>query len=347
MNVNETIGMVKPLNYRNKAQYPIGMGKEGPVAGFFARRSHEIIDAPVCGIQHPLSDKAKDIVIGFAKALNIPVYDESTGAGLIRHVVTKTAFGTGEIMVIIVATKPEIPKINKLIYRLKRDIPGLASIILNINPKRGNVVLGDKNITLYGKDTIEDILGGLTFEISPLSFYQVNSVQTEVLYKKAIEYAGLSGNETVYDLYCGIGTITLFAASKARLVIGVEVVPEAIEAANRNALKNNITNTEFYTGDVEEVFPKLFAEGKKADVVFIDPPRKGCEETLLKTLVDMSPDRIVYVSCNPSTLARDLKYLCGKDAGYEVKEVQPVDMFPWTEHVECIIMMTNSGLEGK
>ena len=347
VNVNETIGMVKPLNYRNKAQYPIGMGKEGPVAGFFARRSHEIIDAPVCGIQHPLSDKAKDIVIGFAKALNIPVYDESTGAGLIRHVVTKTAFGTGEIMVIIVATKPEIPKINKLIYRLKRDIPGLASIILNINPKRGNVVLGDKNITLYGKDTIEDILGGLTFEISPLSFYQVNSVQTEVLYKKAIEYAGLSGNETVYDLYCGIGTITLFAASKARLVIGVEVVPEAIEAANRNALKNNITNTEFYTGDVEEVFPKLFAEGKKADVVFIDPPRKGCEETLLKTLVDMSPDRIVYVSCNPSTLARDLKYLCGKDAGYEVKEVQPVDMFPWTEHVECIIMMTNSGLEGK
>ena len=338
--VNEALGMESPLNYRNKAQYPIGMGKEGPVAGFFARRSHEIIDAPVCGIQHPLSDKAKDIVIGFAKALNIPVYDESTGAGLIRHVVTKTAFGTGEIMVIIVATKPEIPKINKLIYRLKRDIPGLASIILNTNPKRGNVVLGDKNITLYGKDTIEDILGGLIFEISPLSFYQVNSVQTEVLYKKAIEYAGLSGNETVYDLYCGIGTITLFAASKARLVIGVEVVPEAIEAANRNALKNNITNTEFYTGDVEEVFPKLFAEGKKADVVFIDPPRKGCEETLLKTLVDMSPDRIVYVSCNPSTLARDLKYLCGKDAGYEVKEVQPVDMFPWTGHVETVVLMS-------
>ena len=338
--VNEALGMESPLNYRNKAQYPIGMGKEGPVAGFFARRSHEIIDAPVCGIQHPLSDKAKDIVIGFAKALNIPVYDESTGAGLIRHVVTKTAFGTGEIMVIIVAIKPEIPKINKLIYRLKRDIPGLASIILNINPKRGNVVLGDKNITLYGKDTIEDILGGLIFEISPLSFYQVNSVQTEVLYKKAIEYAGLSGNETVYDLYCGIGTITLFAASKARLVIGVEVVPEAIEAANRNALKNNITNTEFYTGDVEEVFPKLFAEGKKADVVFIDPPRKGCEETLLKTLVDMSPDRIVYVSCNPSTLARDLKYLCGKDAGYEVKEVQPVDMFPWTGHVETVVLMS-------
>ncbi len=340
--VNETIGMENPLNYRNKAQYPFGMGKDGTVAGFFARRSHEIIDAPVCGIQHPLSDKAKDIVLGFAKALNIPVYDESTGAGLIRHVVTKTAFGTGEIMVIIVATQPEIPKINKLIYRLKRDIPGLASIILNINPKRGNVVLGDKNITLYGKDTIEDILGGLNFEISPLSFYQVNSVQTEVLYKKAIEYAALNGNETMYDLYCGIGTITLFAARKVGRAIGIEVVPEAVESAKRNALKNNITNTEFYTGEVEEVFPKLFAEGKKADVVFIDPPRKGCDETSLKTLVDMSPNRIVYVSCNPSTLARDLKYLCNAAVGYKVEEVQPVDMFPWSEHTESVVRIERS-----
>lgn len=338
--VNETLGMENPLNYRNKAQYPVGMGKEGPVAGFFARRSHEIIDAPVCGIQHSLSDKAKDIVLGFVKALSIPIYDESTGAGLIRHVVTKTAFGTGEIMVIIVAARPEIPKINKLIYRLRRDIPGLASIILNINSKPGNVVLGDQNITLDGKDAIEDILGGLTFEISPLSFYQVNSAQAEVLYKKAIEYAALSGNETVYDLYCGIGTITLFAAEKAGRVVGIEVVPEAVEAAKRNATKNNITNTEFYAGEVEKMFPKLFAEGKKADVVFIDPPRKGCDEALLKALVDMSPSRIVYVSCNPSTLARDLKYLCGEDAGYEVKEVQPVDMFPWTEHVECVVLIT-------
>ena len=340
--VNETIGMKNPLNYRNKAQYPIGMGKDSAVAGFFARRSHEIIDTPVCGIQHPLSDKAKEIVLGYIKDLNIPVYDESTGAGLIRHVVTKTAFGTGEIMVIIVATSPEIPKINKLTNKLKDGIPGLASIILNINPKRGNVVLGEQNITLYGKDAIEDALGGLTFEISPLSFYQVNPLQTEVLYKKAIEYAALGENETVYDLYCGIGTITLFAARKARLAIGIEVVPEAVEAAKRNALTNNITNTEFYTGKVEEVFPKLFMEGKEADVVFIDPPRKGCDETLLKALVDMSPNRIVYVSCNPSTLARDLKYLCNAAAGYNVEEVQPVDMFPWSEHVECVVLMSRA-----
>jgi 23S rRNA (uracil1939-C5)-methyltransferase len=340
--VNETIGMENPLNYRNKAQYPVGIGKEGPIAGFFARRSHEIIDAASCDIQHSLSDKAKDIVLGFVKALNIPVYNENTGEGIIRHVVTKIAFGTGEVMVIIVATRPEIPKVNKLVYRLKRDIPGLGSIILNVNPKPGNVVLGTQNITLYGKDTIEDKLDGLTFEISPLSFYQVNSIQTEVLYKKALEFASLSGNETVYDLYCGIGTITLFAARKARLAIGIEVVTEAVEAARRNAIKNNIVNTEFHTGEAEKVFPKLFANGKKADVVFVDPPRKGCDEVLLKTLAEMSPSRIVYVSCNPSTLARDLKYLCGTDAGYEVKEVQPVDMFPWTEHVECVTLMSRA-----
>jgi 23S rRNA (uracil1939-C5)-methyltransferase len=339
--VNETIGMENPLNYRNKAQYPVGIGKEGPIAGFFARRSHEIIDAASCDIQHSLSDKAKDIVLGFVKALNIPVYNENTGEGIIRHVVTKIAFGTGEVMVIIVATRPEIPKVNKLVYRLKRDIPGLGSIILNVNPKPGNVVLGTQNITLYGKDTIEDKLDGLTFEISPLSFYQVNSIQTEVLYKKALEFASLSGNETVYDLYCGIGTITLFAARKARLAIGIEVVTEAVEAARRNAIKNNIVNTEFHTGEAEKVFPKLFANGKKADVVFVDPPRKGCDEVLLKTLAEMSPSRIVYVSCNPSTLARDLKYLCGTDAGYEVKEVQPVDMFPWTEHVESVVLLSH------
>ena len=343
--VNGALGMDNPHNYRNKAQYPLGMGKNGPIAGFFARRSHEIIDTPVCGIQHSLSDKAKDIVLGFVKALNIPVYDESTEKGLIRHVVTKTAFGTGEIMVIIVATRPEIPKVNKLIYRLKRDIPGLASIILNVNSKPGNIVLGEQNIVLFGKDTIEDKLEDLSFEISPLSFYQVNSIQTQVLYNKAIEYANLTEDENVYDLYCGIGTITLFAARKANMVIGIESVSETVEAAKRNAAKNNINNVEFYAGEAEKIFPKLFNDGKKADVVFIDPPRKGCDEALLKALADMAPSRIVYVSCNPSTLARDLKYLCSTDAGYELREVQPVDMFPWTEHVETVVLM--SRVDGK
>ena len=338
--IHETLGMNDPRNYRNKAQYPVGMGRNGVVAGFFARRSHEIVDTSQCDIQHPLSDKAKEIVMGYVQALNIPVYNEVTGQGLIRHVVTKVGFNTGEIMVIIVATRPELPKLNKLLYRLKRDIPGLASVILNVNAKPGNVVLGNRNITLFGKDTIEDTLGNLTFEISPLSFYQVNSVQTEVLYQKAIEYADLQGHETVFDLYCGIGTISLFAAAKAKKVIGVEVEPEAIEAAKNNAKRNDIANTEFHLGEVEKAVPDLYEKGEKADVVFIDPPRKGCDEALLKTLVDMSPSRIVYVSCNPSTLARDLKYLTG--AGFEVKEVQPVDMFPWTEHVETVVLMSQN-----
>jgi 23S rRNA (uracil1939-C5)-methyltransferase len=336
--VHDTLGMAEPINYRNKAQYPVGMGKSGPVAGFFARRSHEIVEAPSCAIQHPLSDKAKDIVLGYIKALNIPVYNETTGHGIIRHVVTKVGFNTGEVMIIIVATKPELPKANKLIYRLKRDIPGLASVILNVNPKPGNVILGDRNITLFGKDTIQDTLGGLAFEISPLSFYQVNPAQTEVLYQKAVDYAHLQGNETVFDLYCGIGTIGLFAASRAKKVIGVEVVPEAVEAAKSNAKHNGIENAEFYAGLAEEVVPELYEKGIKADVVFVDPPRKGCDENLLKTLVDMAPSRIVYVSCNPSTLARDLKFLTG--SGFQVEEVQPVDMFPWSEHVETVVSMS-------
>lgn len=336
--VNKIMGMKDPMKYRNKAQYPVGTGKDGPIAGFFARRSHEIIETPYCGIQHPLSDKAKEIVLGFIKSLNIPAYDESTGKGLIRHIVTKIAFGTGEVMVVIVATRPEIPKINKLLYRLKRDIPGLSSVILNINPNPGNVILGQNYRTLFGSDTIVDKIGDLFFEISPLSFYQVNPIQTKLLYDKAIEYARLSGNETVYDIYCGIGTISLFAASKSSVVIGIEVVPETVEAAKRNAIKNNINNVEFYTGEAEKVFPELFAAGKTADVVFVDPPRKGCDETLLKSLVEMSPKRIVYISCNPSTLARDLKYLTANS--YTVEAVQPVDMFPYTAHLECVVLMS-------
>lgn len=336
--VLDTLGMPEPVNYRNKAQYPVGMGMNGPVAGFFARRSHEIIDAPTCDIQHPMSDKAKTIVLDYLKYFTIPVYNEMTGQGLIRHVVTKVGFHTGEIMVIIVASKPQLPQKDRLVEKLKREIPALKSVILNVNAKPGNVILGKRNITLYGKDTIDDKIGDLTFEISPLSFYQVNPFQTEVIYKKAIEYADLKGNETVCDLYCGIGTIALFAAKKAKKVIGVEVVTEAIESAKKNAQRNQIDNAEFYEGEVEKVVPQLYQEGQKADVVFIDPPRKGCDEALLKTLVDMAPSRMIYVSCNPSTLARDLKYLTAN--GFEAIEAQPVDMFPWTEHVETVVLMS-------
>ena len=338
--VNETIGMERPFSYRNKAQYPVGMGKTGPVSGFFAPRSHEIIDSEVCEIQHPVSDVAKKTVLDYIKKYNVSVYDEITHKGLIRHVVTKVGFTTGEVMVIVVATRKELPHRDKLIEALKSNIPELKSVVLNINEKPGNVILGEKNITLYGKDTIEDVLGGLVFEISPLSFYQVNPIQTEILYNKAIEYATLSGNEIIFDLYCGIGTIGLFAASKAKKVIGVEVVEEAAKAAKKNALRNNISNAEFYAGKAEEIVPELYKKGERADVVFVDPPRKGCDEELLKTLVDMSPERIVYVSCNPSTLARDLKYLTSQ--GFKVHEVQPVDMFPWSYHVECVVLMSRN-----
>jgi 23S rRNA m(5)U-1939 methyltransferase (EC 2.1.1.-) len=336
--VEPVIGMETPKRYRNKAQYPVGPGKNGPIAGFFAPHSHEIIECEECAIQHPVSDMAKKTVLEFMKANNIPAYDETTHKGLIRHVVTKVGFATCEVMVIIVATRSDIPKKDRLISMLKKRIPGLESVVININDRPGNVILGTENKIIFGRDSIEDRLGDIVFEISPLSFYQVNPVQTRVLYEKAVEYAGLKGDETVFDLYCGIGTISLFAALKAKKVIGVESVPEAVKSAMRNAARNNISNSEFYCGDAEDVVPKLYSQGMTADVVIVDPPRKGCDEVLLKTLIDMAPQRIVYVSCNPSTLARDMKVLHG--SGYEPQKVQPVDMFPWTSHVECVTLMS-------
>lgn len=333
--IHETIGMKDPSGYRNKAQYPVGMGQGGPVAGFFARRSHEIVDADRCAIQQEISDKAKHSVLHFVRKNDISIYNEESNYGLIRHIVTKVAFHTKEVMVIVVSASPSLPKREKLVEAIRREVPGVKSIVLNVNSKPGNVVLGDKNITLFGKDTIEDKLGDFVFEISPLSFYQVNPVQTEVLYGKAIEYARLTGTETVFDLYCGIGTISLFAAKHAKQIIGVESVPEAIDAARANALRNEISNTEFHVGDVDTVLPDLAGKGIKADVVILDPPRKGCEESVLQTLASIAPQRIVYVSCNPSTLARDLGFL--SQHGYEVLEAQPVDMFPWTEHIECCV----------
>lgn len=336
--VEPVIGMETPKRYRNKAQYPVGPGKNGPIAGFFAPHSHEIIECEECAIQHPVSDMAKKTVLEFMKANNIPAYDETTHKGLIRHVVTKVGFATCEVMVIIVATRSDIPKKDRLISMLKKRIPGLESVVININDRPGNVILGTENKIIFGRDSIEDRLGDIVFEISPLSFYQVNPVQTRVLYEKAVEYAGLKGDETVFDLYCGIGTISLFAALKAKKVIGVESVPEAVKSAMRNAARNNISNSEFYCGDAEDVVPKLYSQGMTADVVIVDPPRKGCDEVLLKTLIEMAPQRIVYVSCNPSTLARDMKVLHG--SGYEPQKVQPVDMFPWTSHVETVVLMS-------
>jgi 23S rRNA (uracil1939-C5)-methyltransferase len=240
-------------------------------------------------------------------------------------------------MVVLVVNGKKMPKADELVRLLCDKHENIKSIIININTKNTNIILGEKNTCIYGQEYISDYIGKYRFNISPLSFFQVNPIQTEVLYRKALEYAGLTGNETVFDLYCGIGTISLFLSEKAKRVIGVEVVPDAIEDAKQNAALNNVTNTEFIVGEAEKVIPRLYEEGNRADVVVVDPPRKGCDEALLSTLVSMEPKRIVYVSCNPSTLARDLKYLCGH--GFEAQEVQPVDMFPWTGHVECVALI--------
>ncbi len=330
--VHDTIGMSTPFSYRNKVQYPVGMEKNEVKIGFYENRSHNIIDSSQCDIQPEESNVIRDLVRDFCKSSKISIYDEKTGKGLLRRVMVRKGFKTNELMVVLVINGQKFPGYEKLVSILCGRYENIKSIMLNINTRNTNIILGDRNICLYGQDFISDYIGKYKFNISPLSFFQVNPVQTEVLYGKAHEYAQLTGNESVFDLYCGIGTISLFLSGKAKKVIGVEVVPDAIADAQKNAELNNITNTQFIVGEAEVVIPKLYAEGIRADVVVVDPPRKGCDEALLNTLVEMKPQRIVYVSCNPSTLARDLKYLSGH--GFEVKEVQPVDMFPWTGHVE-------------
>lgn len=338
ISVNPVIGMDNPMNYRNKAQYPLGIGNNGPIAGFYARRSHEIIDSESCGIQNTRSESVRNTIIKFLRETGIAIYDEKTGKGILRHIITRVSQYNGDVMVILVVTKEKFPEMDKLVQHIKKEIPFVKSIVLNINKRRDNVILGDKVITAYGSDTLLEKLGQFSFHISPLSFFQVNPVQTVALYEKAVEFAGLTGQETVFDLYCGIGTISHFLSVKAKKVIGVEVVEEAVQAAIKNARLNNIQNMEFHCSAAEEIVPKLFQEGLRADIVVVDPPRKGCDQILLDTMVKMNPTRIVYVSCNPSTLARDLKHL--SENGYVINAVQPVDMFPWTFHVECVVLIT-------
>ena len=343
--VHEAIGMQSPMNYRNKAQYPVAVVDGKAVTGFYARRSHDVIYSEECGIQDATSDRIRKLVMQFISEKNISVYDEAAGSGLLRHIMTRAGFKTGEVMLVLVLNGSELPHGQELVKKLVAEIPGIKSIFLNVNTENTNIILGPRNIKIYGSDTIFDYIGRYKFHISPVSFFQVNPVQTEVLYAKALEYAGLKGSETVFDLYCGAGTISLFLSEKAGKVYGVEMIEDAVKDARKNAELNAVTNVEFIAGEVENVVPQLYSRGIKADVVVIDPPRKGCEESLLKTLVDMEPERIVYVSCNPATLARDLKYM--DENGYRSVEAQPVDMFPWTAHVESIILMTKCGLEDK
>ncbi|MER1957715.1 MAG: 23S rRNA (uracil(1939)-C(5))-methyltransferase RlmD [Solibacillus sp.] len=333
--VHPVKGMDEPWHYRNKSQIPFAQNEEGDaIAGFYKTKSHEIVNMERCLIQ---SGEA-DVMMGQLKdelaLLRIRPYDEKSHQGMLRHVVVRKARATGEVMIVLVTKTKKFPQAEAAVEKLRELVPNVTSIIQNINGEKTNVIFGDETVTLWGKDTIEDTIGDVRFEISARSFYQVNPVQTEVLYKQALDYAQLEGNERVIDAYCGIGSISLFLAQKAGQVMGVEIVEQAIEDAKRNAELNGLTNTYFEAGPAEEVIPRWYKEGKVADVLVVDPPRKGCDEALLNTIIEQKPKRVVYVSCNPGTLARDLRIL--EDGGYKTKEIQPVDMFPHTTHCEAV-----------
>ncbi|WP_442597796.1 23S rRNA (uracil(1939)-C(5))-methyltransferase RlmD [Neobacillus sp. D3-1R] len=335
--VHPVLGMSEPWRYRNKAQVPVGEREGGLIAGFYQKRSHEIINMEACLIQQEKNDEVVRVVKDICERHGIPAYDEEKHKGQLRHIMARYGLVSGEIMVVLVTRTSELPNKQNIIDEIVERTPGVKSIIQNINSKKTNVILGDETKVLWGEEVIYDFIGDIKFAISSQSFYQVNPEQTKVLYDKALEYANLSGEETVIDAYCGIGTISLFLAQKARKVYGVEIVPEAIEDAQRNAQLNEITNVEFAVGQAEVVIPKWYEDGISADVLVVDPPRKGCDEALLQTIISMKPKKVVYVSCNPGTLARDLRIL--EDGGYKTLEVQPVDMFPHTTHVEAVALL--------
>ena len=359
------MGMDEPFHYRNKAQFPVGYDKKGNlVTGFYAGRTHSIIPCMDCEIQHPVNSVILRAVLEYMNENNVPAYNEKDGSGLVRHILTRVGMVTGDVMVCLIINGKTIPHKERLIEKLlacdfthvsdndNKDVDKegklltkkpfqIKSVSLNINMKNTNVILGDKVDTIYGNPYIEDYIGDIKYRISPLSFYQVNPLQTKKLYETALEYADLKGGEVVWDLYCGIGTISLFLAQKAAKVCGVEIVPQAIEDAKNNAKLNGMTNTEFFVGAAEDVVPKKYAESDgmlKADVVTIDPPRKGCDEKLLQTVIKMQPKKIVYVSCDPATLARDLKYLAGN--GYRLERVRACDMFGHSFHVETVVLLS-------
>lgn len=336
------IGMENPYRYRNKAQFPIGTDREGrPMAGFYAGRTHTIIPQEDCVLGVRENKAILEVILGFMEEFSIPAYREEEGSGLVRHVLIRYGFATKEIMVCVVINGDRLPKAEILAERLA-DIAGMTSISINKNKQKTNVILGKEVEVIWGRPYIEDVLDGVRYQISPLSFYQVNPVQTKVLYEKALQYAGLHGTETVWDLYCGIGTISLFLARQAGKVYGVEIVPQAIEDARRNAALNGMENVEFMVGKAEEILPEKYEkEGVSADVIVVDPPRKGCDPELLDTMLQIRPKRIVYVSCDPATLARDLKLLCA--GGYKLQKVQPVDQFPHSVHVENVCLLLRKG----
>lgn len=327
-------GMDKPWEYRNKSQIPFDLESGLVTAGFYQSKSHRIADTNTCLIQTDEADRLLRAVKENALKLDLIPYNEETKKGQLRHLVVRKGRATGEVMVVLVTKHAKLSKQDAIIEFIREVEPNVKSIVHNVNNRNTNVIFGNETNVIWGKPVIEDLIGDIRFEISARSFYQVNPEQTEVLYQQALDYAQLTGEETVIDAYCGIGTISLFLAQKAKQVLGVEIVEQAIEDAKRNAELNGFTNTYFEAGPAEEVIPKWYKEGKKADVLVVDPPRKGCDEALLTTIIEQCPKRVVYVSCNPATLARDLRIL--EDGGYKTKEVQPVDMFPQTTHCEAV-----------
>lgn len=330
--------MENPFHYRNKAQYPLGIDKNGePIIGVFANRTHEVISMQKCLIQNTQSEEIAKFVVQFIKDNNISIYNEKNGKGLFRHIVIKVGIKTNEIMCVLVINGNQIPKESKLVSNLVQKYPNIKTIVKNINTKNTNVILGKENINIYGDGYIKDILGDYTFKISPLSFYQVNPVQAEKLYNIGVQAAKITKNDVVFDLYCGIGTISLFMAKYAKKVYGVEIVEQAIKDANENAKLNNIDNTEFIAGDTEIILDDLINNKNIIpDVVMLDPPRRGLDNKSIENILKIKPDRFVYISCNPATLIRDLAKFEGD---YNIKEIQPVDMFPFTSHVECVTVL--------
>ena len=338
INVQETIGMENPFHYRNKAQYPLGRSKDGkPIIGVFANRTHEVIPMEKCYIQNPNSEKIAKFILEFIKKNNLSIYDEISRKGLFRHIVIKVGIKTNEIMCVLVINGKAIPKEKELIKELTQRFPNIKTIVKNINTKNTNVILGQENINIYGNGYIKDILGEYTFKISPLSFYQVNPIQAEKLYNLGVEQAQITKNDIVFDLYCGIGTISIFMSKYAKKVYGVEIVKDAVKDAIENAGINNVTNTEFYAGDVEKVLDELINKKNIVpNVIMVDPPRKGLDKNSINNIMKIKPRKIVYISCNPATLIRDLA--CFEEL-YDIRTITPVDMFPFTSHVECCALL--------
>lgn len=338
-NVKPIIGMDDPFYYRNKVHAVFDRDKKGNIiCGTYEAKTHKVVPIEECMIEDKISQEIIRTIRDMLKSFRIKTYDEDTGYGLLRHVLVRRGFFTDEIMVVIVIGSPIFPSKNNFVKALRKKYPQITTVVLNVNDKKTSMVLGERDIVIYGKGYIRDTLCGCTFRISPQSFYQVNPVQTEILYKTAIEYAGLGRKETVIDAYCGIGTIGLVAAKRAKNVIGVELNPDAVRDARINAKENKITNARFYQGDAGEFMENMAENGEHADVVFMDPPRTGSDKKFMSSVIKLNPSRIVYISCGPETLARDLEYLTKH--GYDVRKIQPVDMFSFTDHCENICLLT-------